>query len=279
MPYQWLKPKRSLGQNFLIDENIARKIIASLHLTDHDWVLEIGAGTGMLTKYLIERAGHVVAVEIDRSLIDQMHQNFGSAHNLRLLQTDVLKISWDQMLEGHIGWKVVANLPYHITSPVLIKLFDHHQQFDSAILMVQKEVAQRLSAGPNSKAYGILSVFAQFYSEVQVLFDVSRHVFFPKPKVTSAVVQLKFKHDPVFNKVQEQLFRRLVRGTFNHRRKILRNSLEAIQNLTIDISKLNFDLTRRPEQLTISDFIDLTRLIADRLSSTELVRKSDNGTE
>ncbi len=265
MDHQWLKPKKSLGQNFLTDENIARKIIAALELTDQDRVLEIGAGTGVLTKYLIERARQVIAVEIDHKLMEQLRHRFGAVKHLRLFETDILKIPWDQMLEAGSDWKAVANLPYHITSPVLFKFFDHFQRFESATLMLQKEVAQRLNARPGSKSYGILSLLSQCYAEVQVLFDVSRHVFFPKPQVTSSVVRLKFKRELDFDQSQEQLFRQLVRGTFNQRRKILRNSLAAIPDLNVDINKLTFDLSRRPEQLSLSEFIELTRQVADHI--------------
>lgn len=265
MDHLLLNPKKSLGQNFLTDENIARKIIAALELTDRDRVLEIGAGTGVLTKYLVERARQVIAVEIDRKLMEQLRHRFGAVKHLRLFEADILKISWDQMLEGGNNWKAVANLPYHITSPVLFRFFDHFQHFDSATLMLQKEVAQRLNARPGSKSYGILSVLSQFYAEVQLLFDVSRHVFFPKPQVTSSVVRLKFKRELEFDLSQEQFFRQLVRGTFNQRRKILRNSLAAIPDLSIDINALNFDLSRRPEQLSLSEFIEISRQVADQI--------------
>ncbi len=266
MEQQRLNPKKSLGQNFLKDENIARKIIAALQLSGDDRVLEIGAGTGVLTKYLIERANQVVAVEIDRHLVEHLRQRYGAASNFCLHEADILDISWEPLLEGSTQWKAVANLPYQITSPVLFKFFDHYRLFHSATVMVQKEVAQRIIAAPNSKSYGILSVLSQFYADVIILFDVSRYVFFPRPLVTSAVVQMKFKRDVLVDPNQEHLLRRLVRGTFNQRRKMLRNSLEAISDLKIDIGQLDFDLTRRPEQLSLSEFLDLTRQISNQIS-------------
>ncbi len=268
-------PKKSLGQNFLQDENIARKIIASLDLKPDDCVLEIGSGTGVLTKYLVQTAVKVVAVEIDKNLAQQLQQQFSSKGNFILYQNDILKIAFEPILADYRGWKVVGNLPYHITSPVLFKLFEGRHFFDSAILMVQKEVAQRIAAQPNSKEYGILSVFSQFYSSTKKLFDVSKHVFFPRPDVTSAVVRLEFNKAVLLDKNEESVFRQIVKGTFNQRRKMLRNSLLAIPDLNINLDQVNFDLTQRPEQLPVSDFTRLTKLIMKSRSAMTLCSADD----
>ncbi len=256
-----IRPKKSLGQNFLKDENIARKIIASLSLTPDDSVLEIGPGTGVLTKYLIQIASKVVAVEIDKNLIQQLLKQYCSSTNFFLYHDDILKVSFEEILEGKKSWKVVANLPYHITSPVLFKLFNHRFFFDCATLMVQKEVAQRIVAKPSSKAYGILSVFSQCNAEVKILFDVSKHVFFPEPDVISSVMRLDFKNIEPFDRNEEYLFRQIVKGVFRQRRKMLRNALLSIPELKIDLCQIHFDLKQRPEELSVSDFIDLTKQI------------------
>lgn len=267
MNYTQLHPKKSLGQNFLKDENIARKIIASLNLKPDVCVLEIGSGAGILTKYLVQNATKVIAVEIDKHLATQLQEKFGAATNLVLLQGDILKLRFDDILSRARRWKVVANLPYHITSPVLFKLFEQRHWFESATLMVQKEVAQRMVAKASTKAYGILSVFSQHYAETKILFEVSKHVFFPMPDVTSAVVQLEFKKAALLNQNEETTFRQVVKGAFNQRRKMLRNSLLAIPDWKINLDQINFDLTQRPEQLSVSDFIALTRQIVGQVAN------------
>jgi len=265
--YKPLHPKKSLGQNFLKDENIARKIIAGLGLKSDNCILEIGSGTGILTKYLVRAAAKVVAVEIDKNLVQQLQQQFSSTGNFKLYQSDILKISFEEILTGNQSWKVVANLPYHITSPVLFKLFDQKTFLDSATLMVQKEVAQRMVARHSNKDYGILSVFSQFYAEPKILFDVSKHVFFPRPEVTSAVVKLEFNKRQLLDEYEEPMFRKVVRGSFNQRRKMLRNSLLAIPDLKINLEQLNFDLKQRPEQLSVFDFVELTKQIVGQVGN------------
>jgi len=256
-----IHPKKSLGQNFLKDENIARKIVSSLALKTDDHVLEIGAGAGVLTKYLIQRVKKVVAVEIDKNLVQQLLKKFWDCDNLFLYRDDILNIYLEEILERSQLWKVVANLPYHITSPVLFKLFENRKLFGSATLMVQREVAQRIIAQPGSKAYGILSVFSQYYADVKNLFDVSKHVFFPKPEVSSSVIRLDFRNNGSFNLQQERLFRQLVKGTFGQRRKMLRNSLKSTFEKNIDLTQLNFDLEQRPEDVSVECFVELTKQI------------------
>ena len=266
MNHKPVHPKKSLGQNFLTDENIARKIISSLDLKSDDCVLEIGSGTGVLTKYLVQNEARVIGVEIDKNLVQQLQKQFGAATNFLLYSDDILEISFEEILTGDQRWKAVANLPYHITSPVLFKLFENRLLFESAILMVQKEVAQRIVAKPFNKDYGILSVFSQFYAEPKILFDVSKHVFFPKPEVISAVIRFEFNKPAMFSEGEEKVLRQVVKGCFNQRRKMLRNSLLAIPDLVFDINKIHFDLTQRPEQLSVSDFIELTKQIVRQIT-------------
>jgi 16S rRNA (adenine1518-N6/adenine1519-N6)-dimethyltransferase len=267
MTHIQVHPKKSLGQNFLTDENIASKIISSLNLKFDDCILEIGSGTGVLTKYLVKNAAKIVGVEIDKNLVQQLQQKFGSAANFLLYQDDILEIDFEKILSENQNWKVVANLPYHITSPVLFKLFENRILFESATLMVQKEVAQRMVARTATKDYGILSVFSQFYAESKILFDVSKHVFFPKPKVISAVIRLEFNKPVLLSESEEKVFRQVVKGSFNQRRKMLRNSLLAIPDLVFDLNKIHFDLSQRPEQLSVPDFIELTKQIVGQVGN------------
>jgi len=256
-----IRPKKSLGQNFLQDENIARKMISAIALTPTDHILEIGPGKGSLTKYLIQDARTLVAVEIDKNLIAYLQQQFSNHPDFVLYHHDILKIDFAKILQAGIAWKIVANLPYHITSPVLFQLFENRTLIDTATLMVQKEVAQRIVAPPGSKTYGILSVFSQFYADVKMVFAVSRNVFFPKPEVDSAVIQYRFKEPELLNPEEELLFRQLVKALFGKRRKMLRNSLRSIPDVAVDCSQLNFNLEQRPEQITVAGFVELTRQI------------------
>jgi len=264
-----LRPKKSLGQNFLTDENIARKIVSAISVTPDDRVLEIGPGTGVLTKYLVEQAGAVTAVEIDNSLAPQLAERFAGFPNFELIHADVLKVPLPSILGNAAKWRVVANLPYHITSPLLFKLFEHSRLFLDATLMLQKEVAQRIVAAPGSRTYGILSVFCQLYADVRILFVVRKNVFFPVPEVDSAVVQWKFKDRLPLTESEEPLFRSVVRGVFAQRRKMLRNSLKSIQDLNLAVEQLDFDLNQRPEQLSIDDFLRLTRQIISLRSAIQ----------
>ncbi len=257
-----LRPKKSLGQNFLIDENIARKIIAALEIQPTDAIVEVGPGRGVLTKYLVDSARKVVAVEIDSQLVNQLRQSFGESNNFHLINEDILKLDFAQILERDFQWKMIGNLPYHITSQIFFKLFENREIFHSAIFMIQKEVADRVTAAPNSKDYGILSVFTQFYTEPKKLFQVSRNVFVPKPEVTSAVVSLRMRKNLPLSQEEIKIFTELVKKGFAQRRKILRNSLKMATALPPEWHELNFDFERRPEQLHVEEFVELARQIA-----------------
>ncbi len=257
-----IQPKKSLGQNFLQDENIAQKIVSSLSIKPDDSILEIGAGTGVLTKYLVHTGANVIAVEIDKKLFKILENEYSDQENLALYQEDFLKLSFKKILGETKGWKIIANLPYFITSPVLFKIFEDSFFFQKAIFMMQKEVAQRIAATPNSKDYGILSVQSQYFAEVKKLFDVSRNVFSPVPKVTSSVIEFIFKDNRELSNNEETIFRHVVRKVFSQRRKMLRNSLKTITDFEINFDQLNINLTQRPEQLTVVDFINLSKQIA-----------------
>ncbi len=251
-----LAPKKSLGQNFLRDENVARKIVDGLHLRPSDAVIEIGPGQGALTKHLCSQTATVVAIEVDERAIAVLRETLGGS--VRLIHADVLDVSLKSLShELKSGLRVVGNIPYNITSDILFWLFENHEVVEDATLMVQLEVAHRFVAQPRSKDYGILAVSVQLYSRPEFLFKVSRNSFYPKPNVDSAVVRLSFRRElPDCN---EQLFRTVVRGTFGKRRKTLRNGLKYMGFSDEQLSNIAFDLSRRPESLTLEEFLGLTR--------------------
>lgn len=257
-----LKPKKNLGQNFLRDENILRKIAGSLHLQKNDVVMEIGAGHGALTKYLIPEAGIVLAVEFDKRAIPALREQFDG--KISIIQSDILKVDLSALVR-HYGTRlrVVGNIPYCLTSDILFYLFENHATVIDATLMMQMEVAHRLVAKPKTKEYGVLSVFTQLNTECEQLFKVSRNVFFPKPQVDSAVVRLRMRNTrPDFN---VDLFRSIVKSTFGKRRKTLRNGLKFLGLDESILKKLDYNLDQRPEDLSVDEFIRLTK---------ELMKKS-----
>ena len=213
---------KRLGQNFLIDPNIIRKIVAAAALRPDDLVLEIGPGRGALTACLCAEAGRVIAVEIDPQLEPHLHQNLAHCRNLDLRIEDALRFPFGSLPPRTV---VVANLPYYASTPLLFALLDARAQVDRMILMLQTEVALRLTAKPNRKDYGILSVLTQEAADVELAFRVSPNCFRPRPSVGSAVVRLTIKSHDAFDPIRHERFRRLVRASFAHRRKTLVNSL------------------------------------------------------
>jgi len=253
-----ISPKRSLGQNFLRDDNVARNILDSLQLHQSDLLLEVGPGTGSLTKHLAGNVETLLAVEIDRRAIESLEGRFGG--NVRIIEGDVLEVSLAELAE-QFGKKVrvVGNIPYYITSEILFWIFDQRSVVRDATLMMQQEVARRLTAVPRTKDYGILSVFAQLYSIPQQLFKVSRNSFFPKPGVDSAVVRLSIRG--TIPPHHELLLRNVVRSTFGKRRKTVLNGLKHMGFSDQTLKGLPFDLQKRPEELDGGDFLKLTGLL------------------
>jgi len=251
-------PKKSLGQNFLRDDNIARKIVGQIELQRDGLVIEIGPGSGALTKHLINTGAEVVVVEIDARAVAMLREIFGSS--ITIIHSDVLALDLHELKRKYNKpMRVVGNIPYYITSDILFWLFEHRQNAVDATIMMQLEVGQRLTASPGTKEYGILSVFAQYYSKPRFLFRVSPNCFYPKPSVESAVIQLDFSvNSPP---VHDRLFRTVVRGTFGKRRKTLFNGLRFLGFVESDLKQVDYDLTKRPEQLTQYDFLTLVRLL------------------
>ena len=256
------RPKKSLGQNFLVDENIARKIIQYLSPQPQDVMVEIGPGFGVLTKYLIPCVQRLIAVEIDHKLSRRLAAQFGRHENLVLIEGDFLKTDLLEFTGGSLKLRVLGNIPYHITSPVIFKVFAVRALVADMILMIQKEVARRIVANPGSKDYGILSVFSQLFSQPKMLFSVSKNVFKPRPDVDSVMVRWDFSKPVDLGIANSEILDKLVHVTFQQRRKMLRKSLQQLDNISDQISQIDFNLEKRPEELTPIEFVHLSNEIA-----------------
>lgn len=220
--------QKKFGQNFLIDTHVLDKIIAASGVTKDDCVLEIGPGIGTMTQYLAENAGQVVAVEIDAKLIPILNETLGDYDNVTVIHDDILKVDINQIAEQYNGGrpiKVVANLPYYITTPIIMGLFEGNVPIDNITVMVQKEVADRMQVGPGSKDYGALSLAVQYYAEPYIVANVPPNCFMPRPNVGSAVIRLTRHINPPVNAKDPGLMFRLIRASFNQRRKTLQNGL------------------------------------------------------
>ncbi len=263
-----MRPKKSLSQNFLINDRAAKRIVDSLNIQEADTVLEIGAGKGVLTKYLLEKATKVIAVELDRQLCQHLEQRFAEKTNLALMNQDILKIDFKKLANQRSGLKVIGNLPYRITSPVLSLLLENRSLIPSSVLMVQKEVAKRICAQPGGKDWSVLSVMVQLYCEAKTLFNLKPTSFFPQPKVQSSVVKISFLKRPRVFIADQDLFFSVVRSAFSQRRKIILNSLSATFDLPKSEMKLilhqvKIDPNRRPETLSIQEFANLSSALSN----------------
>ena len=251
--------KKKFGQNFIIDENIIDSIINKAEIDKNTLVLEIGPGAGSLTYKLAKNAKNVLCYEIDTTLKEILENNLQEYNNVNIIYEDFLKANINDQIKKYTFEKlyVVANLPYYITTPILIKLIEDRIAVDKIVVMVQKEVGDRFKAKPNTKDYGSLSVYLNYYFNVKKILDVSRNIFIPKPNVDSIVVEFTKKERKVLR--NEQLFFKLVRDSFKQKRKNLRNNLRDYDLDKIEkiLKKYNFDLTIRAEQLDIDIFIDI----------------------
>ncbi|NLY86774.1 MAG: 16S rRNA (adenine(1518)-N(6)/adenine(1519)-N(6))-dimethyltransferase RsmA [Tissierellia bacterium] len=257
---------KSLGQNFLIDGNIVRKIVEKANVTKEDYVLEIGPGIGTLTEELALNAKKVVAIELDKDLLPILDETLGKYENIEIIHGDVLKVDLEKIIEEKLDnkpVKVVANLPYYVTTPIITKLLESNLNLDSIIVMVQKEVAERMEAKPGGKDYGSLSVFVNFFSIPEIIIKVPKTVFMPQPKIDSAVIKLNIKKD--LPDIDKDKFFKIVKAAFSKRRKTLLNALSTygfnIDKETIKetLEKLNIKPEIRAENLSVEDFIKISK--------------------
>lgn len=253
-----VRAKKALGQHFLTDQSIARKIVATLSTDGVRDVLEIGPGMGVLTQYLLEREDiDLKMVEVDGESVEYLMNHYQGMQG-RLLQADFLKLDMSKVFDG--DYRVIGNFPYNISSQIFFKILDDRERIPEVVCMIQKEVAERLAAPPGSKTYGILSVLLQTWYDIEYVISVGSGAFNPPPKVQSAVIRLKRNSRTDFN-CDEKLFRKVVKTSFAQRRKTLRNALKPILPEGFDTSAPLFDL--RAERLGVEDYIELTRSISE----------------
>lgn len=275
--------QKKFGQNFLIDTHVLDKIVAAAGITKDDFVLEIGPGIGTMTQYLCENARQVLAVEIDKMLIPILEDTLSAYDNVEVLNEDILKVDINRIArEKNSGRpiKVVANLPYYITTPIIMGLFESHVPMESITVMVQKEVAERMQVGPGTKEYGALSLAVQYYAKPEIVANVPPNCFMPRPKVGSAVIRLTRHEKPPVEVTDEQLLFRLIRASFNQRRKTLVNGLSNSGELRLSkeqiagaIEKLGLSPSIRGEALTLEQFARLSNIIGDMSKLTYISKE------
>ncbi len=258
---QQIKPKKSLGQNFLHDKNIARKIVDSFTPGKEDTILEIGPGTGILTNLLVASCDRVILVEKDSRAVELLREQYESDQRVVIIHDDILELKLSSILEDNRKIRIIGNIPYYITSPILFYILDRRRYVSDLMMLVQLEVARRITARPSTPEYGILSVLIQTWGSVSFLFKVPPTVFYPRPAVESAVIHLVFDRERR-DIIDENLYRLIVRGVFGKRRKMLRTSLKLLfPEIDLAPKMFSIDLNRRPEECTVDDFIQLTNEI------------------
>ena len=267
--------QKKFGQNFLIDTHVLERIIEESGITKDDCILEIGPGIGTMTQYLCENAREVIAVEIDKALIPILEDTLSAYNNVTVINDDISKVDVQKIVDEKNGGKpikVVANLPYYITTPIIMGLFESHLPLKSITIMVQKEVADRMQVGPGTKDYGALSLAVQYYAKPEIVANVPPNCFMPRPNVGSAVIRLtKYEEPPVFVENEEFMFS-LIRATFNQRRKTLVNAIGNAPNLNITkemvaevLSEMGESATVRGETFTLEKFAEFSNLIQKKM--------------
>ena len=261
--------QKKFGQNFLIDDHVIGKIIAAAEITKEDTVLEIGPGMGNLTQHLAENAGKVYAVEIDKKLIPILHETLSSYENVEIIEGDILKTDIGALTEGR-KLKIVANLPYYITTPIIMSLLEGHVPAESITVMVQKEVAERMAAGPVTKDYVALSLAVQYYSEPYLAANVPPNCFIPRPAVGSAVIRMKIHEKPPVQVKDEKFMFKLIKASFGERRKTLQNGIYNFPELDITkeavadaLNSMGLDERIRGEKLSLEEFARLADILVD----------------
>ena len=263
--------QKKFGQNFLINTSILEEIIDAAEITKEDFVLEIGPGIGTMTQYLCEAAREVVAVEIDTNLIPILGDTLSAYDNVEVMNADILKVDIAKLADERNGGKpikVVANLPYYITTPIIMGLFESHVPIDSITIMVQKEVADRMQEGPGSKEYGALALAVQYYAKPEIVVNVPPSCFMPQPKVGSAVIRLTRHENPPVDVDNEKLMFQVIRASFNQRRKTLANGLNNFGSFSLgkeeiqkSIEELGVPVNIRGEALSLEQFAKLSNII------------------
>ena len=268
------RPKKQLGQNFLVNPESLKIILEAGEVTDTDTVIEIGAGLGCLTDVVVRHAKRVIAVEVDELLYNALASQFSTNSRVQLLNADILKLELNSLLSHDTGtilptFKVIANLPYSITTPILWKLFAHHKQIHSCVLMMQKEVAERIVAGPGGKDYGALTIGVAYYAEATLIATLPPENFYPAPKVDSALLKLEMRETPKVAVDNEEFFFKVVRTAFRTRRKMLKNALirgkfASVEVLGAAFEELSIAPERRAETLDITEFAALANFLFQR---------------
>ena len=263
------KFSKSLGQNFLIDTNVIDRILEGARVKEGDYVIEVGPGIGTLTKEMGRTAKKVVAIEIDKTLIPILEETLADFPNIEVINQDILKVDVQELVKEKLNGgpvKLVANLPYYITTPIVMKFLEEDIPVTDIVVMVQKEVADRMNAQPNSKDYGALSVAVQYYCDTEIVAKAPRHMFMPQPNVDSTVIGLHVREEKKYNVDNEDIFFKTVKASFGQRRKTLLNSLGGLGFLSKDQIKLalqeaNIDEKRRGETLSIEEFASLSNAV------------------
>ena len=254
-----IRPHKHLGQHFLIDADVIQHMVIAAGLRPEDSVLEIGPGLGALSETLAKEAGPLALVEMDSTLAQRLTERFGADEHVQVITADFLRLNLEETFRNK-STKVVASLPYNVATPILFRLLDHRTLFPQATVMLQKEVAERITASPSTKAYGVLSIFIQLYATTEPICAVGPRSFFPAPKVESQVIQLTFQEKPRVAVSDESLFRQIVKAAFNQRRKTLRNALRSVGDADLEAigQRAEIDLQRRGETLSLDEFAHLT---------------------
>ncbi|MBU5592129.1 16S rRNA (adenine(1518)-N(6)/adenine(1519)-N(6))-dimethyltransferase RsmA [Clostridium sp. MSJ-4] len=253
---------KTLGQNFLVDDNVIKDIVNGAEVTSEDFVIEIGPGVGSLTREILNKAKRVASIEIDKNLIPILVEELKDFDNFQLIHKDALKADFNEIIGEETSVKLVANLPYYLTTPIMARLLSEKYNFKSLTVMIQSEVADRINAEPNCKEYGSLSLLVQYYCNTNIIRKVSPAAFLPRPKVDSIIIRLDKLDEPRVKVYNEDLFFKIIRSSFNMRRKTLSNALKALQIPKEIIEKAfeesNINPIRRGETLSIEEFAELT---------------------
>lgn len=263
------KFSKSLGQNFLIDDSVPKDIVSGAEVNENDLVIEIGPGVGTLTAQLLNKAKRVVAIELDSDLIPILNKEIGDNPKFTLIHNDALKVNFNEIIGDEESVKLVANLPYYVTTPIILKLLKEDYKFKSLTIMIQKEVAERMNAEPGNKDYGSLSLLVQYYCDTKIVRKVAPQCFIPRPKVDSIVIRLDKLTEPKVSVKNEKLFFDIIRSSFNMRRKTLWNGVKNIglskEKLELAFNEASIDPKRRGETLSIQEFAVLSDKIYEQM--------------